>query len=339
MAYAFNRIYRLEVGAPVKYTADMETINLDAVRVGDPLIKTFVFYDNHVSFSIKKTDKKDKNEATITIFNSNREFSAFLEENQGLPITVALWAGYYPYGGQPDLKRLFSGTVTYFIDTYEEADHTVELTCAEGAVQSAECKSQRSYRAGTPVDLVVSDLVRDLKVTESRIERLGGGVVLEAPMSFNGQTTEALKTVTDKYRMNYTIEDGGSIAVITADKAFKTNHIPLISMDSGLIGDIENWDDDEGTKKQDKLKKQTGYSVRVLLNGEYRINTFVMVKSRTLNSGRETRLKVARIEHKGELMGDDWTTKLFLKKVDKEATDVEVKTTTTPVYTPSARSR
>lgn len=319
MSLYFNRAYRLEVGAPVIYSKDMGPINLDTIREGDLVKKKFVFTENQMSFNIKKTDKKDKNQSTFKIYNTNREFSSFLEQNQGKDVTVAFWGGYFPPTGDISIKKLFNGTVSYYLDTFNETERIVELVCQEGAVITSESKTARSYREGTPINTIIDDLVKDLNVTQSKIEKLDNNTVLESSQSFNGNTADILQTVLDKYRMNYTIGDNNSIEIISPDKHFKSNYVPLINTETGLIGDIDNWDEDEGTKVQDKLKKKTGYVVKTLLNGDYTINNTVAVESRTLNSGRTTQLKVARLEHSGSFMEDDWTTKLFLKSGTKEA--------------------
>lgn len=319
----FNRVYLLEVGAPVSFSDIPKGTLVDidsAIDKKSNVVNKYTFTENNIKFNIKKNNKEDSNQGVFQLYNVNLDFISFLNATQGEKLSIRFSAGYYPPGGVPNLSQLFSGTLSYFNDTFEGEDRVTELACDQGAVQMREATSNRSYPAGTKIDTIVDDLIKDLKVTKAGVQSAGNDAVLQTSRTFNGPTAQLLKGISSEFRMNFTIDDDNTIMMLEKDKRIREANIPLVAPSTGLIGDIEAWDDNADTKPKDKKKVKTGYSLKMLLSGSFKINTTVAVESRTLNMGKRTELKVEKIEHEGELYGDSWYTKLFLssgsKKVD-----------------------
>jgi hypothetical protein len=304
----FIRKYILDVGAPVDFESvpKGELISLDKLLDEDIIIKRYTFKENNLRFNIKKNNKEDSNQAVFAIFNPSKSFISFLNANQGDKMAVRFYAGY-----EDNIKELFSGTLSFFSDTFKGEDRIVELACNQGAVQWQEARTKRTFNAGTSYQEIVDSFIADMKVIKDGVMPFEGSIPVAR--TYNGPTCPLLKELVNDMNASFTIDDGNSIQIVEKDKHREEVYIPVITKDSGLIGDVDMWDDNADTKPKDKSKKKTGYKAKVFLDGGYKINTAIYLESRTVNSGERTKFKVEKVEHTGEYRGESWETVLYLK--------------------------
>ena len=309
-----NRAYKLLIGTATntkekrtKNSSFKSTVDLDT-KLGDAKKSTpnlYVITEHQISFTIRKDNNKDPNQAEITIYNLSDDTVNYINKGIRNNLAVALAVGYE---GQ-ELIMIFKGTVQWVSDTFNNTDRRTVLHCLDGGINISEARTSRSYPKGTKVSKVVKDLVKDLGTTEGNIH-VDTEKTLSSATAMCGNTSHYLESICKGIDHNVSIQDGS--VYVTPRSQMSSARCAYISAETGLIGSPEPFHNDikptqKVTKSSKKAKKPTdGVKFRCEMNGAILPEKNVWLKSHNYDGG----FKVVSVVHTGDREGKDWTTEV-----------------------------
>ncbi|URC22111.1 hypothetical protein CHUUTOTORO_00070 [Serratia phage vB_SmaM-ChuuTotoro] len=318
---ATRRTYSLTIGRPVyigEKPTSIEKYASSQGRGGEAYLITGL----NIEFDIMKDKSKEPNKGYVTVYNLADETVAYLDQNQRESLAVLFHAGY-----DGDDKLIFSGTVEFMQDSWDGPTRKTKLILGDGVLNLTTATTARSYRAGTPVDQVVNDLITDLKLPKGRV--VGSeGATLQHSMAFSGNASQNLANLAKNTGSSFSVQDG---AVYWTKEGSRFSQVMFeISEETGMRGSPTPQNPEpkkrrlakqaekktKTTTKDGKPKLPThsqvredaGLVVETLLNGAILPESTVYLKSRQYTGF----YKVVQIKHKGQLEGGDWTTELAL---------------------------
>lgn len=309
-----NRAYKLLIGSATntmqkrtKNSAFKSTVDLDT-KLGSTTKSSSNLYllEHHqITFSIKKDNNKDPNQAEITVYNLSDDTVNYINRGIRNNLAVALAVGYE---GQ-ELIMIFKGTIQWVSDTFERVDRKTVLHCLDGGINIAEARTSRSYPKGTKVSSVVTDLVKDLGTTEGNIH-VDSTQTLSSATAMCGNTSHYLEHICKSIDHNVSIQDGS--VYVTPRSQMSSARSAYISPETGLIGSPEPFHNDikptkKVTKKSKKPKKPTdGVKFKCQMNGAILPEKTIWLKSRDYDGP----FKVVSVSHNGDKEGAEWTTEV-----------------------------
>lgn len=278
MARLYGRICKLIVAAPI--ADDYRTVSANVYEIEGLQVR----------FEVKKTLKKNPNDATIRITNLSPRSQAEMRERG---IKVLLQAGY------PDnLETLFVGD-GYVGDTKTEGPDTVTtIQAGDGARAYLHARVAESFRAGTPASVVVRRLAEasglDLGNVGAQAAQVAARQYANGYVAF-GNATRELDKVLRSMGLEWSIQDG-KIQVLRPGEGTTVNAVTL-SSETGLIGSPEvGTPEKKGQRPRVKFKSALQPSIKagghVLLDGLTH-KGLVLVK---------------QVTHVGDTHGDDFYT-------------------------------
>ncbi len=274
----FDRQYRLSFGN-----------GTSAFEIGDgtnPL---------RISFSVDKADTTTQNEATISVWNLNKEHKALLEKED---CQVVLSAGY-----GKSLALAFCGTVTTSATSQDGADMVTEVHVTDSLIPIRETYISISY----------AGVINSKKIIQDIAQRMGVSVAFGSKATFKdflngytfiGQAKTALTKVCKSSSLAWTLQNG--VLQINKPNEPITDRVYILSAETGLL-DIPTrlCQSDEVKKENNKTKKKNhiGWQVRYLMNLAIGINDFVKLESKVATGY----FKVNKIKINGDNIGGEWT--------------------------------
>lgn len=309
-----NRVYKLLIGAATdtstkrtknssfKSTVDLDTKISSTTKSSSNL---YLLQDHQISFSVRKDNNKDPNQAQITLFNLGDDTVNYINRSIRNNLAVALAVGYE---GQ-DLVLIFKGTVQWVSDTFDNTDRRTVLHCLDGGINIAEARTTRSYPKGTQVKRMIADLVKDLGAIEGNIH-VSSSQTLSSASVMCGNTSHYLDNLCRSIDHNFSIQDGS--VFITPRSQMSNARSAYISSETGLIGSPEPFHNDikptqKVTKSSKKAKKPTdGVKFRCEMNGAILPEKTVWLKSHDYDGA----FKVVSVVHTGDREGRDWITEV-----------------------------
>ena len=317
---AFIRKYRLVVGLPLTLGGNFDT------KLNDTKNNAYVITDHHIDFEINKSNSPESNKGYITITNLSDDFVNYLSQNAGKSLAVLLEAGYEDQG----MTTLFMGGVSHFEDEWDDSLITrkTKLTLGDGELALSVATTARSYRTGTKLNTILSDLLDDLTLPRGRIVWFSDSETLKYSKSFTGRASDNLRMLASATGRNFSVQDNAAYFTVNG-KGLKQSVIEL-SAETGLIGlptprVMSAKQQFELQKKIDKAKKEEikakyskkediGLVVKSLLNGALVPELTIYLKSKYVTGF----YKIVELSHNGsyESDGADWTTEIKLAEVD-----------------------
>jgi hypothetical protein len=226
----YGRIARATFSIPVATAGNFSGVLVDDLVINgadDPVRPGL-----RIKFSIDRTDQKDPNKSTITVYNLNDDTRGKLQRKG---VKLNLEAGYQASG----LSRIFLGDVRT-VDQVRDGDDwgsLIKLGDGERAFRYAQV--EESFAAGTPASAILQ-----------RLAGLGGiplGNVTQKAASLrsrfdNGYTASGRwSLVFDKFvkslHLSWSIQDG-SIQVLAPGESLDVA-VPLLSPETGLVDSPE----------------------------------------------------------------------------------------------------
>lgn len=229
------------------------------------------FLEEDFTFRTKRTRASKPNEATVTIHNLTDHTLRYLEQ-PGL--TVQVLAGEVVAG------QLFIGEISRrgVTTDWPIPERVTVIKAADGRRVYRDTVFSASYRAGTPVDVVIQELVVASRLRTSVLTPLPG-VVLPTPRHFMGAWAPILGELLLPYGLYFTIQ-GGALSILPEDgpppPPAGTATVPLISPTSGLIGSPKRTDKGVNFKATLDARLTPGWAVQVqsaFVSGLYRVAT------------------------------------------------------------------
>lgn len=270
-----NRAYKLLIGSATntiqkrtKNSAFKSTVDLDT-KLGTTEKSSsnlYLLQDHQITFSIKKDNNKDPNQAEIVVYNLSDDTVNYINRGIRNNLAVALAVGYE---GE-ELVMVFKGTIQWVSDTFDSVDRKTTLHCLDGGINIAEARTSRSYPKGTKIKRVVTDLVKDLGTTEGNIH-VDNDQTLSSATAMCGNTSHYLEHICKSIDHNVSIQDGS--VYVTPRSQMSSARSAYISPETGLIGSPEPFHNDikptkKVTKSSKKAKKPTdGVKFKCQMNG------------------------------------------------------------------------
>jgi hypothetical protein len=318
---ARQRTYTLIVGRPV-YLGEKAT-NIERLTKAQRGTDSFKITDLHMEFEVKKDNSKEPNKGYITIFNLSDDVVNYLDANQRESLAVLLHAGY-----DGDEKLIFSGTVEFLEDKFDDETRTTKLILGDGTLNLKTAQTSRSYRKGTRLDAVLGDLITDLKLPKGRVIDFGNNQTLQHSMAFTGTASQNLANLAQNTGSTFSVQDGA--VYWTREGSRFASTMFEISEDGGMIGVPSPKNPEKGkkglkkTKKsaaktedtatsksveaKAKVKEDAGMTVSTLLNGAILPESTVYLNTKKYKGF----YKVVTLKHKGGYESGDWITELGL---------------------------
>lgn len=297
------RTYTLTIGRPV-YLSDKTTKISD--YTSDAGKNAILVRDLNIEFDIKKDNSKHPNKGYVTVYNLSQDNINFLSSNQGEKLAVILTAGY-----DNDERQIFSGTVEYMEDTWDGPTRKTKFIFGDASANIYRSTSARSYKAGTPINTVLNDLVSDLNLPKGRIIPFSAET-LSHSMAFNGNTAENLDKLASNTGSTFSVQDG---AVYWTKQGTRLKEVVFeVSELTGMKGSPTPKNPapfKKKKKKKDAKKEDAGLIVTSLLNGAILPETTIHLTSRSYTGF----YKVVYLSHKGEYEGNNWDTEMGLANV------------------------
>ena len=309
-----NRAYKLLIGSATntiqkrtKNSAFKSTVDLDT-KLGTTEKSSsnlYLLQDHQITFSIKKDNNKDPNQAEIVVYNLSDDTVNYINRGIRNNLAVALAVGYE---GE-ELVMVFKGTIQWVSDTFDSVDRKTTLHCSDGGINIAEARTSRSYPKGTKIKRVVTDLVKDLGTTEGNIH-VDNDQTLSSATAMCGNTSHYLEHICKSIDHNVSIQDGS--VYVTPRSQMSSARSAYISPETGLIGSPEPFHNDikptkKVTKSSKKAKKPTdGVKFKCQMNGAILPEKTIWLKSRDYDGP----FKVVSVSHNGDKEGKEWVTEV-----------------------------
>lgn len=309
-----NRAYKLLMGSATntiqkrtKNSAFKSTVDLDT-KLGTTEKSSsnlYLLQDHQITFSIKKDNNKDPNQAEIVVYNLSDDTVNYINRGIRNNLAVALAVGYE---GE-ELVMVFKGTIQWVSDTFDSVDRKTTLHCLDGGINIAEARTSRSYPKGTKIKRVVTDLVKDLGTTEGNIH-VDNDQTLSSATAMCGNTSHYLEHICKSIDHNVSIQDGS--VYVTPRSQMSSARSAYISPETGLIGSPEPFHNDikptkKVTKSSKKAKKPTdGVKFKCQMNGAILPEKTIWLKSRDYDGP----FKVVSVSHNGDKEGKEWVTEV-----------------------------
>lgn len=321
MAKYRTRTYRLVIGKPV-YIGNKATDISSYLNLGGENNAYVVSNENgpaNIEFEVKKDNSKEPNKGYVTIFNLSEDTVSYLDANQRESIAIMLEAGF-----DGDNKMLFSGTVEFVQDVWDGHTRKTKLILGDATNNIMTAKTARSYRKGTSLDVILNDLVSDLKLPKGKIIPFGAETSTQS-MAFSGNAATNLSKLAANTGSTFSVQDG---AVYWTKQGKRLKQAVFeISAESGMHDSptpqnpepakrrLEKQKNKKSTSKDGKktsaqIKEDAGLVVTTELNGAILPESTVYLKSIKYTGF----YKVVYLSHKGELEGSDWVTELGLSE-------------------------
>ena len=275
----FDRQYRLSIGEAGK----------QGFTIGEgehPL---------RISFSLDKADTTTQNEATISVWNLNKEHKAMLDKKDCM---VVLSAGY-----GNNLALAFCGTVTSSATSQDGADMVTEIHVTDSLVPIRDTYISLSYAGVINGQKIIRDIAAQMGVTVVFAPK----VVLKDfanGYTFIGQAKTALTKVCKSCGVEWTLQNG--VLQIKKANTTITDRVYVLSAETGLLETPTRISQSAETSSQDNptnKKNQIGWEVRYVINLAIGINDFVKLESKAATGF----FKVNTIKITGDNIGGEWT--------------------------------
>lgn len=312
-----TRTYRLTIGTPV-YIGQKPTNISDYTSKNAE--NAYVISNEtgaaNIEFEVKKDNSKEPNKGYVTIWNLSDETVSYLDANQNESIAIVLEAGY-----DGENQTIFSGTVEFVQDQWDGPTRKTKMILGDGTLNIYTAKTARSYQKGTALDVVLNDLVSDLKLPIGKVVKFGDKT-LQQSMAFTGNAANNLKNLADNTGSTFSVQDG-AVYWTTQGKRFK-KAVYEISADTGMHDSPTPQNPEPARRRKEKrakrkskkpheptsaeIKEDAGLVVSTALNGAILPESTIYLKSIKYTGF----YKVVYVTHKGELEGGDWVTEMGL---------------------------
>lgn len=285
MAELWGRVWSLQVGtmllegrAPLDRSADLHSLA--------------------VEFSVKKSLRREPNEAEITIWNLGREHRAAIAAMEA-DAAVILKAGYQ----ETSLEQIFSGDLRASPAEWDGPQVKVTLEGSDGGTAYRNTRVQRSFAPGTPVGTVLAAAVEALGVGEGNLPQLRSQLRLTATgetypggTTLSGPARDEVNRIVRGCGGTWSIQNG----VFQLRLSGPARRTALrVTPQTGLIG----------SPTQATDRGVTTVTAKVLMLPGMYPGRIVQLESREIEGNYE----INRVEYKGETRGTEWGATLELR--------------------------
>lgn len=247
--------------------------------------------DLKVKFEIKKSLGKEPNTCTMTVTNLSPESRAFSEAKPLL--------GFLSAGHDGVARRLFAGNITFSRSRRDKTDWETKMQIGDGTRAFSHAFMSRSYAKPVSAQQVLSDAAASMGLTLPPEAEQSQDLrqALATGLNAHGPARDILTKLLAPYGFGWSIQNG-RLQILADDQVSSTNAL-LINQQTGLIGTPEH-----------SVPKRPGDPIdltfETLIYPEIQPGCMVKVES----EAAEGVYKVQDVEHRGDIRGTEWTTKV-----------------------------
>ena len=296
-------LYRLTVGRPLVINQNLFTpfkneglaaINLeDFYNTSDP--EAYQLDKHQVVFSIKMTSLTQKvNTGKFTIMNLDDDFVNYLISNRDNNLSFVFEAGDNDQG----IQEIFKGTVTNVKDNFSKETRVTDLTVVDGGLNSKNAYTVKSFARNTPYSTVIQSLVDDLKLPVESFPPISGATL--TPVSYSGPTVKLLAEELNRQGYTFSIQNQ-AVSILDKNKR-KPIQASLITPDTGLIGRVQRYTDNDKSSANKESQMAEGVSFTCLLDSALKPDETVYLE----DEGIDGPYKLVEVNFDGDYEGGVW---------------------------------
>ncbi|MDC9606872.1 phage protein [Xenorhabdus griffiniae] len=237
-----------------------------------------------VAFEISKTIGSEPNPATIQVWNLNPSHRNLITSKIYNRVSLAV--------GYEELRVIYMGDIIEAITQRDGLDFIIQLTCGDGYEAYTGALVNKTLAAGATDTSILAEATRSMRVGNGVVD-LPKDRALPRGKVLTGNARDIMHKIARNNGADWSVQDG-NMTVLPKSKVLADNEGFVLSQEAGMIGSPEKTDD--------------GLSVSCLLNPVMRIGGLVRVQSIIPEYSGD--YKVTALEHSGDFMGDNWTTKI-----------------------------
>lgn len=260
--------------------------HLERISIEQPLAVKANF---RIAFDVEKTSGSESNKAKITLWNMSATTRAQLEKDD---LFITLKAGYATHVG-----IIFAGYITRTETVKQGADILTYLHCADGIKDIQEARISKTWKAGTPKGVVLTDILKTFKrCAFGDVQSLSLTDVLTSDFSVSGLSAKVMKEFEREYPFEFSIQDN-SIQLL--DYNIPSTKAVVLTPKTGLIGSPAKvtLEGDKRTKEQ-----KDGVRFQALLIPALEIGAQAAITSDNVTGS----YKLRQVNYSGDTHGQNW---------------------------------
>lgn len=240
-----------------------------------------------VRFSVTKSLTPEPDKAEVSIFNLNRDHRSQLSELGEVPVSIE--AGY-----EQATSVIFLGKLRTGRPVREGADVIVHLSSSDGGPEFQRSRIGKSYKKGTPTDVVLKDIVAALGVPDGNIKAAVAainanalGQMFASGTCLHGRASDEMTRVCRSVGLTWSTKDG-KLQFLKLREALATEAV-LLSPETGLV-------DAPSVDAKGVLK------CKMLIAPDVVPGRLLVLRSEFL----EGQFRIEKTVHTGDTYGTDW---------------------------------
>lgn len=187
-----------------------------------------------IRFDVTKSNSSKPNDGSVEIFNLNEDVRKFCEvppevdgkvPKDGLYIEIS--AGY-----QALTRQIFAGYASGGSE-YQSPDWISKFKLVDGKTEIRTGTFEKSYKAGTPIQTVIMDVVRKLDLPLGYIKSPITNDVVQHGLALSGPIKDILDNFSLKYNFYWSIQSG-TVQIMASDESLPGTAV-VISPTTGLL--------------------------------------------------------------------------------------------------------
>ena len=249
-----------------------------------------------IVFDITKTSKSESNSSKISIYNLNSDTAAFLEQKN---LKVILFTGYE--NDQSGLSVIFKGEILNSTSSKIGTERLTILHCGDSDTAINLNQYQKSYRPGTKIRTIVTDIVNTMGVIveDQNYSDIPSDSFISSYIAF-GASKKILDDLIKKVGLEWYIQDGVFYAKKRID--IKRVNAIIINENTGLISSPER----KNEKKTTSVDTESGVTFNSVLNPDLVPGQTVKIESEYSSTNTKGLFTIKEVKIQGDTHGKNW---------------------------------
>ncbi|MDF7681179.1 hypothetical protein PT300_11540 [Enterobacteriaceae bacterium ESL0689] len=194
---------------------------------------------------------------------------------------------------EDELRLIYTGDITNTVTLRDGVDFITEMTCGDGHAACTKAGLNKTLQAGASDKDILAEASRSMGL-ESGVVDLPEDRILPRGKVLTGNARDTLHKIGKNNNADWSVQDG-QLTVLPKDKVASDNDGFVLSQETGMINSPEKTDD--------------GLQITCLCNPALCIGGLVRVVSIIPEYNGD--YKITELTHTGDLLGNDWYTKLL----------------------------
>lgn len=249
---------------------------------------TLIIRDLRFTFAIERSLRASANKAEIHVFNLNAAHRAALASLSSVPVRLSV-------GYEDALHVIFAGDLLNTTSTYTQPSWDTKIEGVDGGTALREGRSHRSYRPGTTLETVFSDLAADLGLGRGNLEGAiraatlsGAGTEFVRGTVVSGSSARELERLAESCELEVSVQNG-ALQLLPLSDALAGDPM-VLDRDAGLVGDVAK-------------DKRGDVTFKMLLRPDLIPGRRVQPNTRSVRGGD---YRITKVAYKGDTHGQEW---------------------------------